>query len=152
MKTIALISTICFLLYVWQLRPIDSPSNTNQQELKTSLLSTATTFRELEESELLPARAYPKWKYDFPCYHGSTVGLIYIKVKKAASTSMFNIVERISYRRDKANRNRSPRDMNHNKQCKNHDTHIPAFRLNYAKKHTENKAFLFTFVREPTQR
>ena len=143
MKTIpvALISSLCIiLLYVWQLRTSDSPSKTDPQSEEKKIL-------------LVPAaaRAYPKWN-DFPCYHGSTVGLIYIKVKKAASTSMFNIVERFTYRQDPANKNKSPTKMNHFEQCQHHDDHIPAFRLDYAKNHTENKAFLFTFVRDPTQR
>ena len=110
-----------------------------------------STQRNLDDGQMLPVTIFQKWTNPFPCYSDHK-GLIFIKIKKCASTTTRNIVRRIAYRHKPVNMNSNKATKNHSKHCSEQSKHNPASILHYIPDRSHTKSYLFSFVREPTSR
>ena len=121
-----------------------------EQELSNKKVSSDTTdtLQVTSTSKLhVPSRAFPVYPHSFPCIQeeitDKDTGIIFIKIHKSASSTISNLVKRWS-----KNKALHP-DM---KQCKAHYTHAFAWSLPKLNQRIKEKSFLFTFIREPTER
>ncbi|GFH44608.1 hypothetical protein CTEN210_01082 [Chaetoceros tenuissimus] len=115
----------------------------SKQVTKTDALLQVTSTAKLH----VPSRAFPVYPHSFPCIQEESTdkdtGIIFIKIHKSASSTISNLVKRWS--KNKA--------IHPNmKQCKAHFQHAFAWSLPKLDKRIREKSFLFTFIREPTER
>lgn len=102
----------------------------------------------LTKSTEMPARVFTPWQYDFPCYADTNnknkkgknlKGLIFVKSRKCASTTLAGISLRIAYKHS----------TEKGKHCALTYHHMRA-RETKVSQREKDKAFLWTFVRDPT--
>ena len=115
----------------------------NVVTIKSTQRQLKSRGKQLEQVDKLPITAFQKWTNSFPCYHNHK-GLIFIKIKKCASTTTRNIVKRIAYRHEPSNQHSSKAVMNHDKECSEHSEHNPASILKYIPKRDPNESYLFS--------
>lgn len=98
----------------------------------------------------ISTRSFPLRNHTFPCVTDDKPelvdkGIIFIKLPKCASTTLAEIVRRLSIRY-------GGQMLGAGSQCKEHSVHAPAFELPNLMQRKHNESFLFTFIREPTER
>ena len=147
--TICFTSAIVITNYQY-ISGVNKNGNGNGQDLQIQQLAfqTAITPREIQDMHITP-RAYPL-NNNFPCVEDDNpelkdAGFLFIKLQKCASSTVANIVKRISKKYGKKN-------LKKGEACKVHCTHGFAFNLPNIHKRRRAKSFLFTFIREPTDR
>jgi hypothetical protein len=106
-------------------------------------------FQEMD----IKVRSYPMWAHDFPCVYDFTpeskdTGFIFIKLHKCASTTVARIIRRISAIYGRKHKHLANQDF----KCKLHSKHGFAFGLQNIQHRKRNQTYLFTFIREPTER
>lgn len=104
----------------------------------------------------LKSRVYPIYKHPFPCIlvnddkhsHSSLeTGITFIKIHKCGSTTVADIVS--SWRNVFRNKHNITSPTMH---CKTYFHHMMAYKLHGLAHRQREKSFLFTFIREPTER
>lgn len=102
----------------------------------------------------LKSRVYPMYKHPFPCIlvnddkHSSLeTGITFIKIHKCGSTTVADIVS--SWRNVFSNKQNITSPTMH---CKAYFHHMMAYKLHGLAHRQKEKSFLFTFIREPTER
>ena len=116
---------------------------------RSSVVQKYMPLKDANKLSITP-RYFPLWNHAFPCVidenPGSvSEGLIYVKLPKCASTTVAEIVRYIS-------KKYGEQMLEDQSRCKEHSTHAPTFELPGIMQRKPDKSFLFTFVREPTER
>lgn len=145
-------------------KTIDAPNDIAVVSKDANAIS-PLQFQEIKIQE----RAFQSWynHHDFPCVYDSNdrnglqeskdTGIVFIKLQKCASTTVAQIIQRISNTygsRILTASNTNSGDQKNPMKCKLHDSHGFAFNLpNLNQRQRDNgKSFLFTFIREPMER
>ena len=157
--TLALATIIIFFLsFNNKIRRLDKTSH-DKKKLKQSHITSITSndsktkdYSQINTTE--PYQIFEKWNYSFPCYprnkyvgYGKTLkGLIYVKIPKTASSTMSGVALRIGHRHFK-NESAVPKMTF----CGTAWCHTKA-RQHQILKRDETTSFLWTILREPTNR
>jgi len=143
-------------------------AKTNHKTTTSANANAAVSPDQIRDLVPIKPRAFSIYPHPLPCFldkdpQSKDEGIIFIKLQKCASSTIAAIVRDISkkygkslpkdddggFKNMKNTRNGANKS---NQQCKHHSVHGYAFNLAKITQRKKDKSFLFTFLREPTDR